>query len=599
MKFFVLLLINILVAIWALYNFHHFQMEPAAESTPLPIDPLDLYEKYPIDLENATAVFNAVNGALKQKHANMNPVGVSFIPAYLPPNTLMYHSTSSAQLPELFEWIAMDYEFSYSFAHFARGKFRPKRPRLSPNRDGSELNGLDVPIGVGGPSELGSGSNIESVLNDEPPKLSPNFPFSNVSYLYTLRNTKPLDKLIYLDGASAAKTLSGEMDQQLVLSRQLDPDARVDERLAASKICEWGKLFGLQGVIRSEIGFEIVLCDFSENLEIVSNITLKNAAALGDLPNEPEFAHSDLERKRMALMDQWQLMSGYDWIEAGSRVNEGELRILLDFSGMVTPLNKTFIDRDPYKRRINNISDSNKEEIIHLLELYLKSPVDPFHKTDWQAITETITGKFATIMIALNTTLQVFELESEGEFLGPAIESAAGNITLTLFNFFRRYMDEDLDTWEEKEENFMKAAIGDYVFHTFELNTPLDVLIYSSIYRTMVEILTFLRDVFFIARLTIPDFYVEPTEENYETYKQGLLEQKAILGELLKVLAWPLFTRCATTCGWDEVCYVPTWGPSPLGWGIKGNGKFLEYDGERYRIPLELSCVKLQDLMTY
>lgn len=199
------------------------------------------------------------------------------------------------------------------------------------------------------------------------------------------------------------------------------------------------ELFGLQGVIRSEIGFEIVLCDFSENLEIVSNITLKNATTLGDLPNEPEFAHSDLERKRMALMDQWQLMSGYDWLEAGSRVNEGELRILLDFSGMVTPLNKTYIDRDPYKRRINNIPDTNKEEIIHLLELYLTSPVDPFHKTDWQAVTEA-TGKFATILIALNSTLQVFELESEGEILGPSIESAAGNLTLTLFNFFRRYM---------------------------------------------------------------------------------------------------------------------------------------------------------------
>lgn len=90
----------------------------------------------------------------------------------------------------------------------------------------------------GGPSELGSCSNIQSVLNDEPPKLSPNFPFSDESYLYALRNTKPLDKLIYLDGASAAKTLTGEMDQQLVLSRQLDPDARVDERVAASKICE-------------------------------------------------------------------------------------------------------------------------------------------------------------------------------------------------------------------------------------------------------------------------------------------------------------------------------------------------------------------------
>lgn len=110
-KFLVLLLFTVLVAVWALYKLH---IQPSSDIKPtaLHLDPLEVYEKYPIDLENATAVFNSVNGALKQKHANMNPVGVSFIPAYIPPNSLLYHSTSSAKLPELFEWIAMDYEFS-------------------------------------------------------------------------------------------------------------------------------------------------------------------------------------------------------------------------------------------------------------------------------------------------------------------------------------------------------------------------------------------------------------------------------------------------------------------------------------------------------
>ncbi|GME88054.1 unnamed protein product [Ambrosiozyma monospora] len=44
----------------------------------------------PIDISNATAIFNEVNNALKQKNANLNPVGVSFIPAYIPEGTLLY-----------------------------------------------------------------------------------------------------------------------------------------------------------------------------------------------------------------------------------------------------------------------------------------------------------------------------------------------------------------------------------------------------------------------------------------------------------------------------------------------------------------------------
>lgn len=590
-KFFFLLSLNILIAIWALFKFHDFQFDPQTNSFLVRLDPAEINKKYPIDLENATAVFNSVNGALKQKDANMNPVGLSFIPAYLPPNTLMYHSTLNAYLPDLFEWIAMDYEFSYNFAHFARGKFRERRPPpRGPNERGpNEQEGQNI---------LNEPQKSQSLM-DEPRKLPPGLPFSGSSYLYTLRNTKPLDKLIYLDGASAAKTTTGEMDQQLILSRQLDADARVLERLAAQKICEWGKLFGLQGIVRMEIGFEIILCDFFDNIEIVSNITLSNATQVGNLPNEPQFAKTELEKKRMQLMDLWELMAGYDWLAAGSRANEGEHRILLDFSGMVTPLNKTYIDRDPYKRRINHLAEAHKEDIIHLLEKFLVNPVDPFHKTNWQSVTETITGKFAPILIALNNTLLVFEIESQGDNLGSAIEATVTNVTLTLFNFFRRYSDSDLDIWEEKKEKFLQAAVSDYIFHTFDLNTQLDILIYSSIYRTTVEILSFVRDLFFLARLAIPDFYVDPTEANYKRITKDILKQKELLDNLMRVLEWPLFARCSSMCGWDEVCYVPTWGPSPLGWGSSGNGKYLEYDGERYRIPLELSCVKLNDLVRY
>lgn len=590
-KFFFLLSLNILIAIWALFKFHDFQFNPQTNSSLVRLDPAEINKKYPIDLENATAVFNSVNGALKQKDANMNPVGLSFIPAYLPPNTLMYHSTLNAYLPDLFEWIAMDYEFSYNFAHFARGKFRERRPPpRGPNERGpNEQEGQNI---------LNEPQKSQSLM-DEPRKLPPGLPFSGSSYLYTLRNTKPLDKLIYLDGASAAKTTTGEMDQQLILSRQLDADARVLERLAAQKICEWGKLFGLQGIVRMEIGFEIILCDFFDNIEIVSNITLSNATQVGNLPNEPQFAKTELEKKRMQLMDLWELMAGYDWLAAGSRANEGEHRILLDFSGMVTPLNKTYIDRDPYKRRINHLAEAHKEDIIHLLEKFLVNPVDPFHKTNWQSVTETITDKFAPILIALNNTLLVFEIESQGDNLGSAIEDTVTNVTLTLFNFFRRYSDTDLDIWEEKKEKFLQAAVSDYIFHTFDLNTQLDILIYSSIYRTTVEILSFVRDLFFLARLAIPDFYVDPTEANYKRITKDILKQKELLDNLMRVLEWPLFARCSTMCGWDEVCYVPTWGPSPLGWGSNGNGKYLEYDGERYRIPLELSCVKLNDLVRY
>lgn len=573
------LLFNLILILGGLWV---WQADSHITSTWSRSSPLELFRQYPIDLDNATAVFNTVNGALKQKHANIHPVGVSFIPAYLPPNTLMYHSTGSPELPSLFEWVAMDYEFSYSFAHFPRGKARDDR--WPPPKDG--------PGGPGAPPK----QSIANVESDDslPPPPRPNFPFHGRSFLYTLRNTEPLDKLIYLDGALAAKTNTGEMDQQLLLSRQQDPDQRVNERAAAQRICQWGKPFGLQGVIRLEIGFEIILCDFYDKIELVSNVTLHDTALLGNLPEEPPVAHTDLEKKRMSLMDIWQKMGGIDWLEAGSRVYEGESRILLDFSKLVTPLNKTYIDSDPYKRRINKLPANLNDDIIAQLQSNLKDGVNPYKKTNWQAVTESVANKFAPYLLDLNNTLVLFDYELNSGDLGSAVENATQGITKTLYNFIRRYSDNNNDDWGDNRANFLQLAIADYVHHTYELSSELEVLIFSSVYKVATEVLSTLYDLFGLAREAIPDFYVEPTEEHYHKLRDELLREKEALSQLLAKLAWPKFIGCSKVCGWDEVCYVPSWGPSPF-WGSK-NHRFLSFDGERFRIPQELTCVGLKDV---
>lgn len=84
------------------------------------IDPVVVHDMFPIDLANASSIFNTIQSALKQRDSNTHPAGVSFIPAYIPPNTRIYHARNDSNLPDLFEWIAFNYEFSYSFSGFRR-----------------------------------------------------------------------------------------------------------------------------------------------------------------------------------------------------------------------------------------------------------------------------------------------------------------------------------------------------------------------------------------------------------------------------------------------------------------------------------------------
>jgi hypothetical protein len=60
-------------------------------------------------------------------------------------------------------------------------------------------------------------------------------------------------RLLYFDGASAAKMKDGPMDSQdIVAWRKPRPDKFISERERIKALCDWGKPFGLDGFVRME-----------------------------------------------------------------------------------------------------------------------------------------------------------------------------------------------------------------------------------------------------------------------------------------------------------------------------------------------------------
>lgn len=526
-------------------------------------DPFEVYRQRPIDIVNASAVFNSVHGALKQKDANILPVGVTFIPAYIPPNTRFYHSTSSPNIPNLFEWIAMDYEFSYNFAPFPRRKARaPHRhhQKLVPN----DSNHMEQ-------SEINTKSNFRH----------PSFEGKHI-YLYTFRTTKELNKVLLLDGASASK-MSPEMDQQLILSRQENITETVDERISSEKICNWGKSFGLQGIIRLEIGYEIIICDFHKDLELISNVTLDHLTETLSFPKEEKEINNELSKNRTEFIDLLEYFSGYEHVRAGSLVNDGESRIKLDFSNMVTPLNRTYIDPNPYTRNISYIPIELRESLLSEIEDVYNRGTYPNDKTDWQIITAGITNKFGPMLKLLNNTLTDFD--------GSNIKEVGDDLVKFTFNFIRRYNDNNKKNELQREYRF-NSSIIDYVYHTYPLQNS-DILIYSSIFKVQFDVQTMIFTLFDLGKEIVDHIYVENAGVNLHMFRHQIEQVKTDLNQLLDTLQWSIFTECSRKCNWDEVCYVPSWGPSPFGWGPSKD--YFNHNGNHYSIPRELKCVAYKD----
>ena len=112
----------------------------------------------------------------------------------MPRGTLLYHGTRKKEIPTVPEWTATDPEHSFLFCS-----------SQNPGEGGWHL---------------------------------------------TLVTTRQL-KVLYFDGSSAAKMLGGPLDtQDLVAWGEIRPDRVFQERMRIDDLCEWGKVYGIDGFVR-------------------------------------------------------------------------------------------------------------------------------------------------------------------------------------------------------------------------------------------------------------------------------------------------------------------------------------------------------------
>ncbi|SJM88733.1 uncharacterized protein ZBIST_4922 [Zygosaccharomyces bailii] len=568
----------------------------------------------PIDLENSTAIFNSIYAALRQSGSDLHPVGVTYFPAIIPKGTLLFHA-GKGEMPEGLEWLAMDHEFSLNF-----GSRRQAYGRRSLSRRGKGPGGPGGSGKPGGPP--GSGKQDQS--SDQPKK---NFDRSGSMTMMTFRATRDLNRFLYLDGASASKSTTGEMDTQKMISDLVgsqsnstsdgDNGKRVmSERLYAERICSWGKKYGLEGIVRVEVGFELVLCDFLDgSTELVSNnsyplvndmlglppptkITAENGWPLDANGTLIEDQLTEEQRAILKKEDDWETrmrkfdtMDSFGQLLAGEIHDKGDRRIHLDYRHMVTGLNRTYINPDPNNRRLLNDDISLEVELgmLHDLENSLRGGFDSSESTDWQQVLDEIVDKFSPMLKGME---RVLDAEDK------SVNIVAENITRYTTSFVRRFI--------EKQEEGSKLGSGrDFAIYQYsrplkDLATDSDYLIWSAVVRVVTEVVDTIYSLHeTLWPIVLSEFQGDVVDDAYSRVTDS---QQRLKG-LIKALNWiPLNFECEKKCDWDEVCYTPSWGPSPLGWALPDSTDEhfgMHFDSKRQRqvIDSELRCVKIDSLL--
>lgn len=367
-------------------------------------------------LANANYIYNSVHHAMRQWGSSLDHNGMSVFLATVPASTEFYHGTSSPRAINGTQWLAFEPEHALNFARCGRGrpgKGGPPPPGghlpggERPPADRSGLRDQQTPL-VDPLTDLGldetswkregSGPRDYYATHHAHPKVDEE---PCAGYLHTYRTLREL-RLVYVDGQSAAKSDKGTLDvQDLILrtpgSHEQPPDQEPGrgpggppgDSLRALELCnsvgnEWeGQI---DGIVRMEAGFEVILCSFEDNLDVVSIKQQKTRQGGGP-----------------GSRDGGDQLSYYQAVAARFDGIGGN-RVSVDYDSLVSVYayaNGTYWNGAGLPRVVNDsaITESIREDVRTMLT-GTTSTTTP-EVVDWQAVTDMIVGRYASRIASL------------------------------------------------------------------------------------------------------------------------------------------------------------------------------------------------------
>ncbi|KAF1343724.1 hypothetical protein BDV97DRAFT_380193 [Delphinella strobiligena] len=368
-------------------------------------------------ISNANHIFNSIHDSMRQFGSSLNHNGMGIFIATVPEGTEFYHGTSSQYRINGTEWLAFEPEHAMIFAR-SRGPGGPGGPGRRPG---------------GGPPGERPHEEYEDEEEDDNlrglPHHQPNghgnketHPEQNYGYLHTYRTKHPL-RLIYVDGQSAAKSNKGTLDvQDLILRNHTSPDGdqgrgMMGEKERADDLCQLihtEYADHLDGILRMEGGFEIILCDFAKDLDVVRILPAK-ASSMG--PGGDGLDH----------FNYWQAISAR-YFDIGAN------RVRLDYESFITLFAyPTAIHFDDTNRpRVKN-NTAELEVVRQDIKKMVLGPDSTADATNWQAITDLIVTRYADRIAYMAsgdlTTLPALTSEID-RALRPFIDYGSRNSTL-------------------------------------------------------------------------------------------------------------------------------------------------------------------------
>ncbi|KAF2242182.1 hypothetical protein BU26DRAFT_400917, partial [Trematosphaeria pertusa] len=450
-----------------------------------------------------------------------------FFLATVPAGTQLYHGTSQKESIKGMEWLAFEPEHALIFAR-PRGRGPPGRG--PPPGEGDGDSDGERKMGSPPPPALHRKRDRQQPLfipNSEEPSEEPTQP----GYLHTYTPLHPLT-LLYIDGMSAGKTSNGTLDTQdmLLLNLSLPSHSPMGgEFERARRLCNLSSTLWqrkIDGVLRMEGGFEIILCDFERDLEVKDVMPVVNSGRGGG---------GGMGRGMGGMKYLKAITDRYHGIGGGRVVlNYEKFVSVFGYTGL--ELWKNDVVSDTPQPRLQHVSPTQLQEIKSAVtEMILTREENDKDGRNWQQVADMAVKRYSAPLHYLNTD--------------EAVRSSKEDFGDYLFMLLRPFID-----YTSRNTTLETARCVSQIVPPLPLPpSSAPSLAHTALHTVTREVCSALLSALDITTLSLSRSLAATSPPPSHALD--------LIDTLVSYLQWTSWKDCGP-CADDEVCLVPIW---PMG----------------------------------
>ncbi|KAG2093518.1 uncharacterized protein F5147DRAFT_779321 [Suillus discolor] len=380
----------------------------------------------------------------------------------------------------------------------------------------------------------------------------------------TLATTRPL-KVLYFDGSSAAKVAEGTMDTQDIIAwGEVQPKRFFDERSRIEDLCAWGKEFGIDGFARMEMNFEVMLCDFTAGIELVSFLYIRLSPT-----DENPFPPFPPPPKSEARVHRFEVMHSGSWHNR----YPGDSRIVLDLTGLVslydTALAPSLVPvREGLERwdhRVLGISSNDISKVMEKLTEVISRPHPTNSGLDWKTLIHVIVDRYANRLELMQYLLNFTSSDPQEVLERAKLTQIQLRVILMPYLLDSTVVPSagtsgvDALQWASPIFRLCATTHTSVIINQILFMTPSEHLLLKAVEDTTREVCRVTTRMWAVGVMNGLDTLF-PIELNGEhDVLQIMNDRRQDIEKLMSWLDWSIWIKCRPACGPEEICYLPTW----------------------------------------